>query len=360
MIILCYSAFADAPQITVVSLKKLKKIEPSIHYSIIHKPIKLQFKRFPLASSKSSTWEAPILPQTFILHVPKGRIFSDGGYVLVKERYVVSELLWPWSPYKKGKKALSLKNAGPLQPISGKVVVLTQEGHRNYYHWMLEILPKLALLKDVEPYDWICMPRMNLPFQKQTLAMMGVDLNKVIEVDPTTYLEADEIIVPSFVSRSCYTPHWVVEYLRKHLMLGERSDLPNKFGDKIFISRQKASYRRITNEDEIFAYLETLGFKRYHLEDLSIEDQRILFSNAKIIIGPHGAGLTNLIFCQPGTKVLEIFQSHEDDTYCYLAQVVGLDYHCLKTTQFVKGGGYTDTSISLSLFQDFVKAVVKL
>lgn len=274
-IIFCYSAFAESSPITVISLKNLKKIDPSIHYTIIHQPTKLQFKRFSLASSKSSTWEAPILPQTFVLHIPKGRIFSDCGYVMIKGKYLVSELLWPWSPYKKGKKSLTLKNAAQLQHVPGKLVVLTQEGHRNYYHWMLEILPKLALLKNIGSYDWICLPRMNLPFQKQTLVMMGVDLNKVIEADPTTYLEADEVIVPSFVSRSCYTPHWVTDYLRKSFMPIDRQEITQKkFGDKIFISRQKASYRKITNEDEIFAHLQPQGFKRYNLEDLTVEAQK--------------------------------------------------------------------------------------
>lgn len=360
MILLVCPVFAEFSHLTIVPLKKLKTLEPALHYKVIHKPIKLQFKRFPLASSKSSSWEAPILPQTFVLHIPKGRIFSDFGYVVVKKKYIVSELLWPWSPYKKGKQLLNLKNAGQLRYIPGKVIVLTQEGHQNYYHWMLEILPKLALLKDVGHYDWIYMPRMNLPFQKQTLSMMGVDLNKVIEGDPTTYLEADEVIVPSFVARSCYTPHWVVEYLRKYLMpLSPTNSSQSEFSDKVFISRQKASYRRIKNENEIFAHLEPLGFKRYNLEDLSVKDQKFLFANAKIVISPHGAGLTNLIFCQPGTKVLEIFQSHEDDTYCYLSQILALDYHCLKTTKFVKGGGYMDTNISLSPFQDFIKTLVK-
>jgi hypothetical protein len=359
LIFLCYPGFAVTSPITAISLKQILKIDPSIDCKIINKPIKLQFKRFALASSKSSTWEAPVLPQTFVLKVPKGRIFSDSGYVLVKEKYLVSELLWPWSPYKKGKKSLNLNNAGQLRHISGKVVVLTQEGHRNYYHWMFEILPKLALIKDVGSIDWIYLPRMDLPFQKQTLSMMGVDLEKVIEADSTTYLEADEVIVPSFVSRSCYTPHWVVDYLQKNLVPALSSaNSHEKFGGKVFISRKKASYRKIKNEDEIFAYLEPLGFKMYHLEDLTIVEQRMLFADAEIVIAPHGAGLTNLIFCKPGTKVLEIFQSHEDDTYCYLSQVLQLDYHCLKTVKFTKKGGYTDTTVSLPLFQQFVQPIL--
>lgn len=360
-VMLCSPILAEQSPPTIISLQKLKKIDPKISYQVIHKPIKLAFKRFPIASSKSSTWEAPLIPQTFVLHIPKGRVFSDYGYVLAKEKYLISELLWPWSLYKTGKKSLDLKNTAQIQHLPGKVVVLAQEGYRNYYHWMLEILPKLALLKDTQ-YDWIYLPRMEYSFQKTTLALMGVDLRKVIEAGPSTYIEADELIVPSFVSRSCYTPHWVINYLREHLMPKNQEENPNpQFSEKIFISRQKASCRKITNEEEIFKYLEPLGFKRYHLEDMSVEDQKLLFANAQTIIAAHGAGLTNLIFSKPGTKVLEIFQAREDDTYCYLSQGIGLDYHCLQTTPFIKrNGGHVDTAVSLELFQNFVKTNLKI
>lgn len=354
-ILFCLASYAESNQVSIVSIKKLRKVEPAVSYQMIQKPIKLQFNRFPLASSKSSTWESPILPETFVLYIPKGRVISDAGYVLVNEKYLVSELLWPWSPYKKGTQTFDLNKTRPVKHIRGKVVVLSQEGHRNYYHWMLEILPKLALLKYVKSYDWIYLPRMDLPFQKQTLVLMGVDLTKVIEANPSTYIEADEVIALSFVSRSCYTPQWVAEYLRATLLKTiATAELKDRFSPKVFISRQKASYRRIINENELFEFLEPLGFKRYNLEELSIQDQMILFFNAETIISPHGAGLTNILFCRPGTKILELFQSHEDDTYCYLSQTLNLDYHCLKTTPFKKGGGYTDTSVPLHLFRDFV------
>ncbi len=250
---------------------------------------------------------------------------------------------------------MDLGDVGQVRCIVGRVVVLAQEGYRNYCHWMLEILPKLALLRDVDSYDWIYLPRLDLPFQKATLALMGVDLGKVIEGDVGVYFEADELIVPSFVSLSCYSPHWVIDYLREHLMPGGQSeDVQNKFSDRVFISRRRASCRRLINEEEIFRYLELLGFRRYDLEDLSVEDQRLLFAEARVVIGTHGAGLTNLIFCKPGTKVLEIFQAREDDTYCYLSQVLGLDYHCLQTVPFVKVDDARDTVVALELFQDAV------
>jgi capsular polysaccharide biosynthesis protein len=39
----------------------------------------------------------------------------------------------------------------------------------------------------------------------------------------------------------------------------------------------------------------------------TVQDQAYLFNSAKLIVASHGGGLTNLVFCSPGTKVLEFF-----------------------------------------------------
>jgi capsular polysaccharide biosynthesis protein len=260
--------------------------------------------------------------------------------------------LWRWSPLKKGKISLNQENMPPIKYIKGRVIVLTQEGHDNYYHWITEILPKLELLKNIE-YDWIYLPRLIHPFQYQTIALMGIDPSKVIEAEQDTYIEADEVIAPSYVSRSCYTPLRVAKFLQESFI--KFADTNKTFPEKIFISRQKSSYRRVINEDAIFSLFESLGFKRINLEEVPFKEQVQLFNNARFIIAFHGAGLTNLIFCKQNTHVIEIFQEHEDDTYCYLSQTLNLKYECLKTTKFKKNGGYTDTEVPLDLIKAFLK-----
>lgn len=60
---------------------------------------------------------------------------------------------------------------------------------------------------------------------------------------------------------------------------------------------------------------------------MSLLEQIQLFANAEIVIGPHGAGMANILFCDPGTKVVELF-SRDMRNYCMLniAEIVGLDY----------------------------------
>jgi capsular polysaccharide biosynthesis protein len=42
------------------------------------------------------------------------------------------------------------------------------------------------------------------------------------------------------------------------------------------------------------------------LENMTIKEQMKTFAEASHIVAAHGAGLTNLLWCQPGTKVIEI------------------------------------------------------
>ena len=57
--------------------------------------------------------------------------------------------------------------------------------------------------------------------------------------------------------------------------------------------------------NQVEKLLARYGFETVYLETMSISDQVRLFQTAEFIIGPHGAGLANLLFCEPGTKVIE-------------------------------------------------------
>ncbi len=73
--------------------------------------------------------------------------------------------------------------------------------------------------------------------------------------------------------------------------------------------------------------LKKYDFKTFTLSNLTIYDQAKIFSGAKVIITPHGVGLSNLIFCKPGTKVLEIFSPNlVYPVYWYISNILDLEY----------------------------------
>ena len=67
--------------------------------------------------------------------------------------------------------------------------------------------------------------------------------------------------------------------------------------------------RRISNHCELAQALARLGFIDVELEKMPMEDQIRLFYNAEMVVGPHGAGLANLLFAK-STRVLELFGTH--------------------------------------------------
>ena len=86
-----------------------------------------------------------------------------------------------------------------------------------------------------------------------------------------------------------------------------KSYIPKKtYSDKIYISRADTKKRQILNEKELCSILESDGFETVSLTGLSVLEQIHIFKGARVIVGAHGANLTNTIFCEPGTKIIEI------------------------------------------------------
>jgi len=127
---------------------------------------------------------------------------------------------------------------------------------------------------------------------------------------------------------------------------------------KIFIDRAKGS-RRLTNKEEIFAILK--GWEILDLEQISIQEQINAFQQATDIIATHGAGLVNLVWCRPGTKVIEIVHEHTaKKVYPNLSHLMGLEHKVLtgecvaipkdtKDKKFKRLNDYNDIKLDSSI-----------
>jgi hypothetical protein len=146
--------------------------------------------------------------------------------------------------------------------------------------------------------------------------------------------------------------------------------LRHKFGEKltstrkIFISRDDAPARKLINAEEVFMALQ--GWETVTLTGMSTKKQIELFSSASHVISTHGAGLTNLLWCQTGTKVIEISQKEllEKKVYPVLSHHLGLSHRVLLgekvpiTGDKIKGvkrkKDFNNLKLDLRLLQDFL------
>ena len=205
----------------------------------------------------------------------------------------------------------------PLQKISGTVAVLGGLSANVYFHWMVDILPRLDILRcsgfPEGEIDGFYINSIARPFQKETLELLGVPLDRVIESDRHPHIEATRLVIPSFPGPLGWATPKSIEFVRSHFLpmastLSRVSQhQPTSDFDRIYITRQRAHYRQVINEPQVIDSLKSQGFTPVALETYSILEQVQLFASAKAIIAPHGAGLTNLMFCQPTTTVIELF-----------------------------------------------------
>ncbi|WP_375293375.1 DUF563 domain-containing protein [Siccirubricoccus sp. G192] len=72
------------------------------------------------------------------------------------------------------------------------------------------------------------------------------------------------------------------------------------------MSRADAPTRQIVNEAVLLEAFADLGLERVAFSELPLRRQMEVMAEARFVIGAHGAGLTNTIFCRPGTAVVEI------------------------------------------------------
>jgi capsular polysaccharide biosynthesis protein len=113
-------------------------------------------------------------------------------------------------------------------------------------------------------------------------------------------------------------------YLRSKLrkaITDEPSDI--SISDRVYVSRSDAPVRRVINEERLLSELSASGFESYVLSEYAVADQIRLFDQADLIVGPMGAGLTNIAFSEDA-GVVTLFG--DDLNACYYTQSQGMGH----------------------------------
>jgi len=268
--------------------------------------------------------ESPLFtPAVGVASIPNGRVLTTSGTVITPDDCLVEEVA-PKALNRKdstGSAVFFSPKLPHLRQIKGTIAVLTMVWSSNYYHFLFDTLPRLRLLENSNArWDKIVLP-CSLPFQKQILDLLSLTRDRIIG-EPGLHLEAETLIVPTLPGEPS---GWVCSFLRERFLSGVSVGRgPSR---RIYISRAKAGSRRVLNEAELVRALEVEGFEAFLLEDLTFLDQVRLFRDAEIIVGAHGSGLANLVFCAPGTRVVELFGADcVPPCYWLLSNEIGASY----------------------------------
>ena len=218
------------------------------------------------------------------------------------------------------------------QRIHGRAIVLTTPGARgNYFHWCLELLPKVHLLCSCGLFqpdkDIFLVNHDEGRYQIQTLELLGLRARNVVRTYPGIKITADELVVPSHSLRHEAVPRWAIQFLRERFLRQSSAASDQK---KLFLDRGGAKRRTILNQAQVHQYLSGRGYTIVDTAKLSFQEQVSLFRGARTIVSCHGAGLANLCFVEAGTSLLEIFSPfYTPDYFRVLAGHLGVLYGCV-------------------------------
>ena len=194
----------------------------------------------------------------------------------------------------------------------------------GYFHWMCDVLPRLVALGDeIKSLTLLIPESFQHPFFRETLRMFPL---KNIYVIPTgCIVQVPHLTVPDLVtSTGNYNPE-IMMALKNKLDPHPSDMIPQR---RIYISRAKATRRKIINEEQVLEVLKQYDFEIFYFEDHPVNEQIDIASNAKILVSLHGAALTNILFMRKPASVLEFRKNDDDKNNCYfsLASIAGIDY----------------------------------
>lgn len=242
-------------------------------------------------------------------------------------------------------------------------ILLSCEHNNNYFHWLIEILPKVLLLQKIEIPE-------HVPFVvEKGLHQTLIDALNLMNTSnrPILYLKRGDcykfktLYYPSDLSlfydryygklniKDCIiSRNWLQDVSAK--LKSNLSIQKKKSNRKIYIKRGKSFYRNLVNEEEVIAYLKTQNFEIISLDKASLKEQIELFSEAQLVVTPTGAACTNILFMNPNTHfVILIFYHPNSNVYVFdqLADQMNVNL------KFISGKGIGKLKDKYSVHDDF-------
>jgi hypothetical protein len=195
--------------------------------------------------------------------------------------------------------------------------------YSNYFHWMVDSMCRLMqwkeMLKDVTVLVHEGAPR----FIIESLNYLNV--SKIEIIQKNHYLNVPNLVVPNYCAWSGQQHPIILKVARQFILHNVRNE--KKF-ERVFISRRNAKARRVANEDDLIPILKENKFEIINFEGMSVAEQVAIVRNVKHFVSSHGANMTNSMFLEPDSKILELIR-YDRPNFCYwstLASVGNKNY----------------------------------
>jgi hypothetical protein len=320
------------------------KNDDAIEYLEINPPYVSTLRLSQELISDCSDYCKPVmtvqLPGDYVVTLKNGRVYSydaSNMAIITNDNYLAEELSFQWELSVDGlvppskNRVFQLPGLTKPKKFKGTVFSLLGGGGAKsyYYHWIIDSIARLGLLKQTgrfDKVDYFLVPTYKARYHKETLSHFGITEDKIIIEDSVRHLQADYLMVTSYTQVEFHHPKWVCDFLHDSFTMARNGKTRDRL---IYIPREKGDVnRRMLNEGELIELLKNYGFEMRSLSAMTVPDEAEYFNSAKLILGAHGSGFTNLVFCEPGTKVIELFpDKYVRHAFCDICDKMGMEYH---------------------------------
>jgi Glycosyltransferase 61 len=232
--------------------------------------------------------------------------------------------------------AASIRLRRPRVPVAARVFAPVPT--HNYFHLLLENGIRLLDLLEVpeieaEPLTVLTRPPASRVERAMYDGLTRLHPRLTLLEAPPEALALPEEAVGHFTAGNYWEWAPVTRALADRLaaafaaVYGPPPAWPGPSGERLYLARRGAKLRAAANEDALIEALAERGFLILSASDANHPEQIARFRAARLVVAPHGAGLTNLLFARPGARVVEIFpENFAKSTYWWLARRMGLGY----------------------------------
>ena len=213
---------------------------------------------------------------------------------------------------------------GPLRTV-GTGFLLGYGVHLNYFNWTIRYAAGAAFAVRFGGDATILVPGGGKPFVASTLDFFGVDRAKVVYVEHPVRVEKLWLGSQMATNRYGLSPAMVMNLQAHPKVVGA----PDTGQRKLYIPRTGVKFRFVENEADVIKRLADRGFSILDSAKHSLADQVAAFRSADVVVCAHGAGLANIVYCRPGTTIVELIPERYDQgvtSYRSLADMFDLTY----------------------------------
>jgi len=209
--------------------------------------------------------------------------------------------------------------------IPGTYLLAGAEFHNHYAHLFCDVLPRWKLFEEagLAGQAPALLPPPSSAFAGEAWEKIGLTGNGSRQWDDTCWQMDGLYFASSFKKFCSWTPEsaaWVRAKLAPELT-------HKPVGKKIFYISRAGGPRSVLNEEEIIASLKSHDVTVVQTEKLTLQQQIDRFSEAGIIVGPHGAGIQNALWAPRGCRVLELVNArYFSGIYWTLAESLNQPY----------------------------------